>query len=66
MAPNPTPNPDRVSTRVDIAILGIRSDAPVRRTGGAGPSDDGHFAIDGLGAALRLDSSSPYVVDPAV
>lgn len=65
MAPNPTPNPDRVSTRVDIAILGVRSDAPVRRTGGAGPSDDGHFAIDGLGAALRLDSSSPYVIDPA-
>lgn len=53
---------DRVSTRVNIALLGVRSDAPVRRTGGAGPSDDGHFVIDGAGAAIPLNPDSPYVV----
>ncbi len=54
--------PERVSTRADIAVLGVRSDAPVRRTGGAGPSDDGHFVIDGDGAAIPINPDSPYVV----
>ena len=31
-----------LTTRVDIAIRGIRVAAPVHREGGAGPSDDGH------------------------
>ncbi|WP_062348857.1 MSMEG_0568 family radical SAM protein [Herbidospora yilanensis] len=53
---------DRVSTRVDVAIRGVRLDAPVRRTGGAGPSDDGHLLVDGANAALPLDPASPYVV----
>lgn len=43
---------EKVSTRVSLALLGVRSDAPVRRTGGAGPSDDGHFVVDGDGAAI--------------
>ncbi|WOF23974.1 MSMEG_0568 family radical SAM protein [Microbacterium betulae] len=55
-------SPERVSTRVNIALLGVRSDAPVRRTGGAGPSDDGHFVVDGDGAAIPLNPDSPYVV----
>lgn len=58
----PTETASRVSTRVNIALLGIRSDAPVRRTGGAGPSDDGHFIVNGEGAAIPLNPDSPYVV----
>ncbi|WP_375383869.1 MSMEG_0568 family radical SAM protein [uncultured Microbacterium sp.] len=51
-----------LSTRVNIALLGVRSNAPVRRAGGAGPSDDGHFIINGESAAIPLNSNSPYVV----
>ncbi|WP_165065846.1 MSMEG_0568 family radical SAM protein [Marisediminicola senii] len=51
-----------LSTRVDIALLGIRVDAEVRRVGGAGPSDDGHVLFEGEGAAIPLNPDSPYVV----
>lgn len=51
------------STRVDLAIQGIRlADAPVSRTAGAGPSDDGHLLLDGVGAAIPLNPRSPYTV----
>jgi radical SAM protein (TIGR04043 family) len=53
---------DVISTRVDIALLGIRVDAPVRRTGGAGPSDDGHLLFQGEGAAIPINQGSPYSV----
>lgn len=53
---------DQLSTRVSIALLGVRSDAPVRRVGGAGPSDDGHFTFNGENAAIPLNPNSPYVV----
>ncbi|GAA0379672.1 radical SAM protein [Acrocarpospora corrugata] len=53
---------DRMGTRVDVAIRGVRLDAPVRRTGGAGPSDDGHLVVDGASAAIPLNPDSPYVV----
>ena len=53
---------DPVSTRVNIALLGVRTNAPVRRTGGAGPSDDGHLLFNGEGAAVPLNPSSPYVI----
>ncbi|MBZ5733670.1 MSMEG_0568 family radical SAM protein [Nocardioides sp. TRM66260-LWL] len=50
-------------TRVDIAIQGIRLlDAPVSRRAGAGPSDDGHLLLDGVGAAVPLNPRSPYSV----
>ena len=53
----------RVSTRVDIALLGIRMDAaPVTRVGGAGPSDDGHLLFNGVGAAIPLNPNSPYSI----
>lgn len=53
----------RQSTRVDVAIAGIRLlDAPVRRRAGAGPSDDGHVLLDGVGAAIPLNPRSPYTV----
>jgi radical SAM protein (TIGR04043 family) len=53
----------RLSTRVDVAIQGIRlPDAPVSRRAGAGPSDDGHVLLDGAGAAIPLNPRSPYTV----
>jgi radical SAM protein (TIGR04043 family) len=51
-----------VSTRVDIALLGIRVNAPVQRTGGAGPSDDGHVLFEGQSAAIPINANSPYSV----
>jgi len=53
---------ETVATRVDVAIRGVRLAAPVRRTGGAGPSDDGHVVLDGLATALPLRPDSPYLV----
>jgi radical SAM protein (TIGR04043 family) len=55
--------PARLSTRVDVAIQGIRLlDAPVSRRAGAGPSDDGHVLLGGVGAAIPLNPRSPYTV----
>ena len=51
-----------ISTRVDLALTGVRMDAPVRRSKGAGPSDDGHVVVDGANATLPLNPESPYVV----
>ncbi|AZG47101.1 MSMEG_0568 family radical SAM protein [Gordonia insulae] len=52
-----------VSTRVDLALLGIRGTPPVNRTGGAGPTDDGHLLVDGLNAAIPRNENSPFVFD---
>ena len=53
-------SPISSSTRVDVAIQGIRLlDAPVARRSGAGPSDDGHVLLDGVGAAIPLNPRSP-------
>ena len=51
------------STRVDLALLGIRGTPPVNRTGGAGPTDDGHLVVDGLHAAIPRNPDSPFVFD---
>jgi radical SAM protein (TIGR04043 family) len=62
-APTPAPAPARLSTRVDVAIQGIRlPGAPVSRQAGAGPSDDGHVLLGGAGAALPLNPRSPYTL----
>ncbi len=53
---------DRVGTRVQLAILGVRGHAPVQRTGGAGPSDDGHLRLAGSGAAVPRNPDSPFSV----
>jgi radical SAM protein (TIGR04043 family) len=58
-APSPSA---RASTRVEVAILGVRVDAPVFRRAGAGPSDDGHVLLDGRAAALPIDPASPYSI----
>ncbi|WP_072804864.1 MSMEG_0568 family radical SAM protein [Rhodococcoides yunnanense] len=52
-----------ISTRVDLALLGVRGTPPVNRTAGAGPSDDGHVRIDGLGAAIPRNPMSPFVLE---
>ncbi|ANP73179.1 MSMEG_0568 family radical SAM protein [Cryobacterium arcticum] len=51
-----------LTTRVDIAIRGIRVSAPVHREAGAGPSDDGHLLINGVGSAIPINPNSPYLV----
>jgi radical SAM protein (TIGR04043 family) len=49
-----------LATRAALAVRGVRVDAPVRRRGGAGPTDDGHVVIDGVAAALPVNPESPY------
>jgi radical SAM protein (TIGR04043 family) len=51
-----------LATRADLAVHGVRVDAPVRRNKGAGPSDDGHLVVDGANAAIPLNPASPYTV----
>jgi len=51
-----------VGTRAELAVIGVRVDAPVRRPAGAGPSDDGHLVVDGANAALPVNPDSPYTV----
>ncbi|MDT4948902.1 MAG: hypothetical protein QOJ37_1497 [Pseudonocardiales bacterium] len=48
--------------RADLAVCGVGVDAPVRRRGGAGPSDDGHVLLGGVGTALPIVPSSKYQV----
>ena len=50
------------SLRAELAVHGVAVDAPVRRRGGAGPSDDGHVLLGGVGAALPLVPTSRYGV----
>lgn len=56
-------SPTASSTRVDLALLGIRGRPPVSRSAGAGPSDDGHLVIDGLNAAIPRNPQSPFSFD---
>jgi radical SAM protein (TIGR04043 family) len=59
-APGPAQADARLAARVDIALLGVRMEAPVHRPAGAGPSDDGHVLVDGANAALPRNPDSPY------
>ncbi|NUR63385.1 MAG: MSMEG_0568 family radical SAM protein [Catenulispora sp.] len=52
----------RILTRAELALQGVRVEAPVRRPDGAGPSDDGHVLVDGANAALPTNPASPYSV----
>lgn len=56
----PRSTPTGLDARAAVAVLGVRVAPPVRRCAGAGPSDDGHVLLDGRGAALPLDPSSPF------
>ena len=55
-----------LSERVELSLAGVRLDAPVQRSKGAGPSDDGHVTIDGVNAALPLNPASPFTVTGGV
>lgn len=52
----------RTRSRAEVAVAGVRVAPPVRRQAGAGPSDDGHLRLEGRGAALPLDPTSPFAV----
>ncbi|MDY7100121.1 MAG: MSMEG_0568 family radical SAM protein [Actinomycetota bacterium] len=53
-----------LATRAELATAGVRLPAPVRRRGGAGPSDDGHVLLGERAAALPLVEDSPWVATP--
>ncbi len=48
--------------RAELAVRGLRARPPVRRRGGAGPSDDGHLALDGRSATLPMAPDSPFEI----
>ncbi|WP_338178373.1 MSMEG_0568 family radical SAM protein [Jatrophihabitans sp.] len=49
---------------MDVAIQGIRLlDAPVSRQSGAGPSDDGHVLLEGIGTAIPINPDSPFTIN---
>ncbi|WP_375480780.1 MSMEG_0568 family radical SAM protein [uncultured Jatrophihabitans sp.] len=50
------------SLRADLAVCGVAVDAPVSRRAGAGPSDDGHVLLGGVGVALPIVQRSKYTV----
>ncbi|MCW2778938.1 MAG: Radical domain protein [Frankiales bacterium] len=59
------PDVDALDLRAQLATRGVRTTPlgmPVRRTGGAGPSDDGHVRLGGLATALPLVDDSPYAL----
>ena len=64
-------NGSTLTTRVDVAIRGVRlradADAPVQRRAGAGPSDDGHVVLGGICSARRtalpVADDSPYTIE---
>lgn len=51
-----------VAVRADLAVRGVRVAAPVVRSKGAGPTDDGHVLVGGFPMAIPLDSSSPWSI----
>jgi radical SAM protein (TIGR04043 family) len=53
---------DSLELRADLAVRGVQVDAPVQRSKGAGPSDDGHLVVDGTNATLPIVADSPYQV----
>lgn len=46
--------------RSELAVLGVRSRPALSRPAGAGPSDDGHWMLDGVAATLPVVASSPF------
>jgi hypothetical protein len=46
-------------------VLGLRARPPLRRRSGAGPSDDGHWVLDGAPTTLPLQPDSPWTLGGA-
>jgi len=51
-----------VLTRADLALRGVRVAAPVARSKGAGPTDDGHVVVGGVAMALPISTDSPWSI----
>src|ERR1700712_4011342 len=61
-----------LDVRSEVAVRGVAIDPPstttvnlgstipLRRPGGAGPSDDGHVLVDGLKTTLPINPASPF------
>jgi radical SAM protein (TIGR04043 family) len=48
--------------RSELAVLGLRARPPLRQRSGAGPSDDGHWVLDGAPTTLPLQPDSPWTL----
>ena len=46
--------------RAELSVRGLRSDAAGRRRASAGPSDDGHWTLNGTPLTLPLVADSPW------
>jgi radical SAM protein (TIGR04043 family) len=51
-----------IGLRSELAVLGLRAAPPLRRRSGAGPSDDGHWVLDGAPTTLPLQPDSPWSI----
>jgi radical SAM protein (TIGR04043 family) len=51
-----------IGLRSELAVLGLRAAPPLRRRSGAGPSDDGHWVLDGAPTTLPLQPDSPWAI----
>lgn len=48
--------------RAELSVLGLRGRPPSWRPAGAGPSDDGHWVLDGAPTTLPLQPDSPWSI----
>ena len=46
--------------RAELSVRGLRAAPPLRRRAGAGPSDDGHWTLDGTPLTLPMAADSPW------
>ena len=46
--------------RSELAVAGLRSRPALSRPAGAGPSDDGHWLLDGVATTLPVVADSPF------
>jgi radical SAM protein (TIGR04043 family) len=49
-----------LALRSELAVHGLRADPPLHRRSGAGPSDDGHWVLQGLPASVPIKPDSPW------
>jgi biotin synthase-related radical SAM superfamily protein len=50
--------------RAELSVRGLRATASLRRHAGAGPSDDGHWTLDGTPLTLPMVEDSPWARGP--
>jgi len=53
-----------LALRSELAVRGLRAAPPLRRLAGAGPSDDGHWLLDGMAASVPIAPDSPWACSP--